>query len=222
MPERRSTAEDAKFFAARGFGRRIGFGDRAALVVVDYMKAFTDPSMALGSDLGAEIEQTNRLIDVAHEHGIAVIYSVAWYDEDGFKDAGLWALKQGGIATLKAGTPGVELDPRLHRRPSDIVLLKKYASCFYGTDIVARLNARRVDTLIVTGCTTSGCVRAAVVDGFSYGYPTFVVEEACFDRARLSHGVSLFEMNAKYADVVSVDDVIGWLEQAVAREMTAR
>ena len=213
MPERRTAEEDAKFFAARGFGRRIGFGDRAALVVVDYMKAFTDPSMALGSDLGAEIEQTNRLLDAAHEHAIAVIYSVAWYDEDGFKDAGIWALKQGGVSTLKAGTPGVELDPRLHRKPSDIVLLKKYASCFYGTDIVARLNARRVDTLVVAGCTTSGCVRATAVDALQYGFRPIIAREAVGDRSAAAHEQSLFDLDQKYADVMGVDEIIGEIRQ---------
>ena len=217
MSERRTLEEDRKFFASRGFGGRIGFGDRAALLVIDYMKAFTDPSMPFGSNLDKEIADTNRLIDEAHEHSIPVIFSVVWYDEDGFKDAGFWALKQGGVSTLKAGTPGVELDARLHRKPTDIVLLKKYASCFYGTDIVARLNSRQVNTLIVTGCTTSGCVRATAVDALQNGYRPIIAKEAVGDRSVAAHEQSLFDLDQKYGDVMSVDEIIGEIRKRYAK-----
>lgn len=216
MPERKTAAEESTFFAERGFGRRIGFGERAALLAVDYMKAFTDPSMPLGAKLDDEIAATNRLIDAAHEHTIPVLYSVAWYDEDGFKDAGLWAMKQGGIATLKAGSSAVELDPRLHRVPADIVLLKKYASCFYGTDIVARLNSRRVDTLIIAGCTTSGCVRATAVDALQNGFRPIIAREAVGDRSRAAHEQSLFDLDQKYGDVMAVDEILGEIRRRYA------
>ena len=217
MTERRTVEEDTKFFAARGFGQKIGFGDRAALIVIDYMNAFTDPSMPLGANADKEIEQTNRLIDEAHAHNIPVIFSVVWYDEDGFKDAGIWALKQKGVSTLKVGTPGVELDKRLHRQPQDIVLLKKYASCFYGTDIVARLNSRHVDTLIVTGCTTSGCVRATTVDALQNGFRPIVAKEAVGDRSVAAHEQSLFDLEQKYADVLPVDEIITEIRKRYAK-----
>jgi nicotinamidase-related amidase len=217
MTERRTVEEDTKFFAARGFGQKIGFGDRAALIVIDYMNAFTDPSMPLGANADKEIEQTNRLIDEAHAHNIPVIFSVVWYDEDGFKDAGIWALKQKGVSTLKVGTPGVELDKRLHRQPQDIVLLKKYASCFYGTDIVARLNSRHVDTLIVTGCTTSGCVRATTVDALQNGFRPIVAREAVGDRSVAAHEQSLFDLEQKYADVLPVDEIITEIRKRYAK-----
>ena len=217
MTERRTAEEDTKFFAARGFGQKIGFGDRAALIVIDYMNAFTDPSMPLGANADKEIEQTNRLIDEAHAHNIPVIFSVVWYDEDGFKDAGIWALKQKGVSTLKVGTPGVELDKRLHREPQDIILLKKYASCFYGTDIIARLNSRHVDTLIVTGCTTSGCVRATTVDALQNGFRPIVAKEAVGDRSVAAHEQSLFDLEQKYADVLPVDEIITEIRKRYAK-----
>ena len=217
MTERRTVEEDTKFFAARGFGQKIGFGDRAALIVIDYMNAFTDPSMPLGANADKEIEQTNRLIDEAHAHNIPVIFSVVWYDEDGFKDAGIWALKQKGVSTLKVGTPGVELDKRLHREPQDIILLKKYASCFYGTDIIARLNSRHVDTLIVTGCTTSGCVRATTVDALQNGFRPIVAKEAVGDRSVAAHEQSLFDLEQKYADVLPVDEIITEIRKRYAK-----
>jgi nicotinamidase-related amidase len=205
--------EDAKFFAARGFGKRVGFGNRAALIVIDIVNAFTDASMPLGANLDKEIEQTNRLIDEAHAQNLPVIYSTVAYDEDGFKDAGIWALKQGGLSTLKAGTPAVELDSRLHRQPSDALITKKYASCFYGTDLVARLNARHVDTVILTGCTTSGCVRSTAVDALQNGYRPIIARDAVGDRSAAAHQQSLFDLDQKYGDVMNVEEILAELKK---------
>ncbi|MDB5794533.1 MAG: N-carbamoylsarcosine amidase [Noviherbaspirillum sp.] len=213
MSQTRTPEEDAKFFAARGFGKRIGFGNRAALVVIDYINAFTDASMPLGSDLDAELAQTNLLIDEAHAQRLTVIYSTVAYDEDGYKDAGIWALKQSGLSTLKAGTPAVELDRRLHREPADILIAKKYASCFYGTDLVARLNARQIDTLILTGCTTSGCVRSTAVDALQNGFRPIIARDAVGDRSLAAHNQSLFDLDQKYGDVMNVEEILAELRK---------
>src|SRR5215211_1140338 len=149
--------QDQEFFRQRGFGLRIGFGQRPALLVIDMVKAFTNPAMMLGAGLDAQIEAISPLLGVAHERGIPVIFSTVMYHESDFKDAGIWALKQKGVVTLQAGTDGVEVDPRLDFRSTDSLLVKKYASCFFGTDLVSRLMSRQVDTLVITGCTTSGC-----------------------------------------------------------------
>lgn len=208
MSETGNAKKEKAFFDERGFGLRMGYGKVPAILVVDYMRAFTDASMPLGSNLDKEIDQTNRLVDAAHEHDIPVIFSVVYYEEEHCRDAGTWALKQKGVFTLKAGTPQVELDPRLHRRRDDIVILKKFASCFFGSDLISRLIARQVDTLIITGCTTSGCVRATTVDACQYGLRPIVVREAVGDRSAAAHEQSLFDLNAKYADVVSVEEVL--------------
>jgi maleamate amidohydrolase len=213
MSDPRTPEEDARFFAARGFGKRSGFGNRAALVVIDYINAFTDAAMPLGSNLDAELAQTNLLIDEAHAQGLTVIYSTVAYDEDGYKDAGIWALKQSGLSTLKAGTPAVELDSRLHRQPADIVITKKYASCFYGTDMVARLNARQIDTLILTGCTTSGCVRSTAVDALQNGFRPIIARDAVGDRSAAAHTQSLFDLDQKYGDVMSVEEILAELRK---------
>ena len=175
--------QDREFFRQRGFGLRIGFGARPALLVIDMLKAFTDPAMMLGADLDAQVAAISPLLGVAHERAIPVIFSTVMYNDADFRDAGIWALKQKGVATLKAGTPGVEVDPRLDRRPGDSLLVKKYASCFFGTDLVSRLTSRQVDTLIITGCTTSGCVRATAVDAVQTGFRPMVVREAVGDRS---------------------------------------
>ncbi|MET0633378.1 MAG: isochorismatase family protein [Xanthobacteraceae bacterium] len=206
-----SAHQDEAFFRQRGFGLKIGFGERPALIVIDMIKAFTNPDMMLGANLDREIAAINPLLALAHAREIPVIFSTVIYHDADFKDAGIWALKQKGVVTLKAGTEAVEVDPRLDFRPTDSLLVKKYASCFFGTDLIARLMSRQVDTLIITGCTTSGCVRATAVDAVQTGLRPMVVREAVGDRAAAAHEQSLFDLNAKYADVVSLDETLQYL-----------
>jgi maleamate amidohydrolase len=207
-----SGSDDEAFFRQRGFGLRIGFGERPALIVIDMVKAFTNPAMMLGANLDAELAAINPLLGVAHERGIPVIFSTVIYHDEDFRDAGIWALKQKGVATLKAGTDGVEVDPRLDFRAGDSLLVKKYASCFFGTDLTPRLLSRQVDTLILTGCTTSGCVRATAVDALQTGFRPMVVREAVGDRSAAAHAQSLFDLDAKYADVVSAEETLQYLQ----------
>jgi nicotinamidase-related amidase len=206
-----SAPQDEEFFRQRGFGLRIGFGERPALMVIDMVKAFTNPDMMLGANLDAQIVAIRPLLDVAHERDIPVIFSTVMYSDADFRDAGIWALKQKGVVTLKAGTAGVEVDERLDMRPTDSLLVKKYASCFFGTDLVPRLMSRQVDTLIITGCTTSGCVRATAVDAVQTGLRPMVVREAVGDRSAAAHAQSLFDLDAKYADVVSLEETLQYL-----------
>lgn len=206
-----SGAADEEFFRQRGFGLKIGFGARPALIVIDMINAFTDADMPLGANLDRQIEAIKPLIEVAHARNVPVIFSTVMYEDAEFRDAGIWALKQKGTRSLKAGTPAVEVDKRLDCRDSDTVLVKKYASCFFGTDLVPRLLTRGVDTLIVTGCTTSGCVRATAVDAVQTGLRPMVVREAVGDRSQAAHDQSLFDLNAKYADVVSLDETLQYL-----------
>ena len=213
MERKRKTmsADDAAFFRERGFGLRIGFGERPALMVIDMVKAFTNPAMMLGANLDSQIAAIQPLLALAHERSIPVLFSTVIYQDSGLRDAGIWLLKQKGVVTLKAGTDGVEVDPRLDVRPDDSLLVKKYASCFFGTDLVPRLMSHRVDTLIITGCTTSGCVRATAVDAVQNGFRPMVVREAVGDRSEAAHDQSLFDLDAKYADVVSLDETLTYL-----------
>ncbi len=139
-----------------------------------------------------------------------MIFSTVAYDPE-LQEAGIWIRKIPSNSWLVEGSEWVEIDERLEQRPHETTLVKKYASCFFGTDLAARLVSRRIDTLIVTGCTTSGCVRATVVDACSFGFHTIVVEEAVGDRAALPHAASLFDIEAKYGDVVSLADTLTYL-----------
>ena len=205
------TSSEEEFFRQRGFGQKIGFGERPALIIIDMVKAFTDASRMLGANLDTQIEATRPLLEVAHQRGFPVLFSTVRYEDQNLRDAGLWGLKMKGSATLTADSDGWEIDPRLEVRPADSLLFKKYASCFFGTDLVPRLNARRIDTLIITGCTTSGCVRATAVDAVQNGFRPMVVREAVGDRSVAAHDQSLFDLNAKYADVVSLDETLQYL-----------
>jgi maleamate amidohydrolase len=203
----------AAFFAERGFGLRMGFGERPAVVVVDFVNAFTDPAMPLGAEVGPQIAATQRLLAAARDAGVPIFYTTIHYEPD-MADAGVWRLKQAGLVSLQAGTPAVELDPRLERRDGEQVIVKKYASAFFGTDFLSRLNAFRVDTLLIAGCTTSGCVRATAVDAVQLGIRPIVIAEAVGDRAEAAHRQSLFDLDQKYADVVSLAEVLAYVAKS--------
>jgi maleamate amidohydrolase len=208
---REHLAELHETLSARGFAGRMGYGSRPAVLVVDLIRGFTDERCPLASDLDTQVANTRRILEVAREAGAVVVMSTVHYDE-ALDEAGLWSLKVPSNEWLIEGTEWVQIDERLERRPGDMLLVKKYASCFFGTDLVSRLVSRGIDTLIITGCTTSGCVRASAVDSCSYGFHTIVVEDAVGDRAPLSHLTCLFDIDAKYGDVTTTDAVVGYLQ----------
>jgi maleamate amidohydrolase len=199
-----------KEFQDKGFGRRVGFGQRPAVLAVDFITGFTDLRSPLAGDLDSQLAATNALLEPARAAGIPVIFSTVAYDAE-LQEAGIWVRKIPANSWLVEGSEWVEVDARLNQRPNETTLVKKYASCFFGTDLAARLVSRRVDTLIITGCTTSGCVRATAVDACSYGFHTIVVEEAVGDRAALPHAASLFDIDAKYGDVVGLEETLSYL-----------
>lgn len=206
-----SPVSDAEFFRERGFGFPIGFGARPVLLVVDLTRGFTDAKRPLGADLTGQIRATNALLDIAHQKDIPVIFTSVRYDDAQLRDAGVWALKQKGTASLAAAGDGHEVDPRLDKGPEDTLIYKKYASCFFGTDLISRLVTARADTLIIVGTSTSGCVRASAVDACQNGFRPMVVKEAVGDRSVAAHEQSLFDLQAKYADVVSLEDTLAYL-----------
>ncbi|MCL6445302.1 MAG: isochorismatase family protein [Alicyclobacillus sp.] len=206
-----NTNDVERFFADRGFGRTIALGEKPALIVVDMIVGFTDPALPMGADLTLQIEKINRLLDCAHANNIPVYFTAIVYDDESLADSGMWGQKMQGLETLVKGTRAVELDPRLHVCNGDAVLFKKYASAFFGTDLISRLVRQRVDTLLVTGCTTSGCVRATVVDAVQFGFRPIVVEDAVGDRWEESHAMSIFDMRQKYADIMDCESLLSEL-----------
>jgi nicotinamidase-related amidase len=197
-------------------GGSVTLGTRPAVLVVDFSCGFTDPACALGSDLTAEVEATKRLLDLARAKGLPVIYTTIGF-QPSLEDGGLWPQKAPGLADLQIGSRWVEIDPRLEPRDDETVVLKKGASAFFGTNLASILVALQVDSVVLCGATTSGCVRATAVDLLQYGWPTLVPRECVGDRARAPHDANLFDIQAKYADVVSLEEALAYVERVPDR-----
>lgn len=194
-------------------GRPLRRGFRPAVLVVDFTVGFTDPERLIGADLTAEVEATANLLDVARSCAIPIIFTSVAFEADG-SDAGIWPEKFPAVLELRVGDPSEEIDPRLGRRQGEPVVRKKGASAFFGTNLSALLVARAVDTVVLCGATTSGCVRATAVDLMQHGFPTIVPRQCVGDRARAPHEANLFDIQAKYADVVDLDDALAYLRSA--------
>ncbi|MGQ4556313.1 isochorismatase family protein [Halobellus sp. GM3] len=186
---------------------QIGFGDTPAIVVIDLQKAFTDPDCPLGSNLDETVANTVELLKTARQLGIPVYFTrVVWRAD--YRDAGIFGIKGAPDGDhLTADSDFSDLDSRLPVDESDHILEKKQPSAFFGTELNTMLTTEGCDTVIVTGATTSGCVRATVVDACSYGYRPIVPRECVGDRAPDPHKSNLFDMNAKYADVLPLNEV---------------
>jgi maleamate amidohydrolase len=207
-----SDDEARRVYEEARIGGAVGLRQRPCVLVVDFSCGFTDPSCALGSELSAPVAATRRLLDAARPKGLPVVYTTIGFEES-MADAGIWPAKMPALAELKIGSRWVEIDPRLAPQPDDPVVLKKGASAFFGTNLPAILTARRIDSVILCGATTSGCVRATAIDLLQYGYPTVVPRECVGDRAQVPHEANLFDIGAKYADVVPLEQVLAELDR---------
>ena len=192
-------------------GQSVTLGSRPAVLVVDFSRGFTDPECTMGSDLTDEVEATTRVLAAAREKGLPIIFTTIGF-ESNLKDGSLWLQKAPGLAELQVGGKWVEIDPRLERQEDEVVILKKGASAFFGTNLPSILVSQNVDTIVLCGATTSGCIRATAVDLLQYGYPTLVPRECVGDRAKGPHEANLVDIQAKYADVVTVEDALSYLE----------
>jgi nicotinamidase-related amidase len=211
-----SDEEARAVYAQAGLGASVTLGSRPAVLVVDFSCGFTDPACALGSDLTAQVEATRRLLDAARDRGLPVVFTTIGFDAS-LKDGGLWLQKVPTLGDLQLGGRWVEIDPRLDPQEGETIVVKKGASAFFGTNLVAILNGSGIDTLILCGATTSGCVRATAVDLLQNGWPAIVPRECVGDRARAPHEANLFDINAKYADVVSLEDALAYVESVPGR-----
>lgn len=199
-------------------GHKLGYGKRPALVVVDFQIGFTAPERSpLAGNLDAEVAATNKLIVAARKKHVPVIFTVVGYDPHRQDDAGLWPEKAPSLRLLKLGSELVDLDPRLNRAPEDLVIVKKYASGFFGTYLASTLTMKAVDTVVITGCTTSGCVRATVMDALAHGFRPIIPVEAVGDRAQEPHEANLFDIGSKYGDVVPAQEVIDYFDRLPAQ-----
>jgi nicotinamidase-related amidase len=198
-----------------GFHGRSGFGRKPALVVIDMSVGFTDPESPLHCDLEDVVEAIERLLEATRAARLPVVYTTVAYDEAAKERAAVFIEKVPALLTLEAGSRWVEIDPRLAPQSGEAVLTKLFASAFYGTPLASLLAAQQVDGVIVTGASTSGCVRATAVDALQHGYRVVVPREAVGDRNADAHEANLYDIDAKYGDVLSVQEVLEHLGQTV-------
>jgi maleamate amidohydrolase len=210
-----------QLYSDRGLGGRQGAGTRPALVIVDLNRGFTDPASPLHCDTDAAVQATARLLEAAREHSCPVAFTTIQYDEAGQRVAKAFIDKVPSLLTLSPDTPWPQIDERIAPLPSEPVLIKLFASAFFGTPLAPMLAAAHCDTIIITGASTSGCVRATAVDGMQHGYRVVVPRDAVADRAAAPHEANLFDIDAKYGDVVSTDEALELLRSATFAEAEA-
>lgn len=192
------------------FDGSLGFGKAPALILVDFVEAYFDEQSPLYANVGIALSSALRIREAARAAGIPVFYTNVVYEEGG-GDGGVFYRKVPALEVFVAGSPLGNWPEGLQPAKDEVVISKQYPSAFFGTSLADELTKRGIDTLIITGLTTSGCIRATCVDTMSHGFIPIVVADACGDRHQAPHDANLFDMNAKYGDVVNEKTVIDYL-----------
>jgi maleamate amidohydrolase len=205
-----------------GFHGRAGFGTRPALVVVDVNRGFTDPASPLVCDLDDCVAEIARLLEAFRGSGLPVVFTTVCFDDAGKEAAAVFIEKVPALLVLEPGSEWVEIDPRIEPVEGETVLSKYFASAFFGTTLAELLSAAGCDTVVVTGASTSGCVRATALDALQHGFRVVVPREAVGDRNPAAHEANLYDIDTKYGDVVSVDEVVDRLEELAGTKEGAR
>jgi maleamate amidohydrolase len=193
------------------FDGGLGFGRAPALILVDFVEAYFDKDSPLYAGVDDALSSALRIREAGRAAGIPVMYTNVVYQEGG-ADGGVFYRKVPALEVFVAGNPLGAWPKGLEPAADEFIFTKQYPSAFFGTSLAEKLTELRVDTLIITGLTTSGCVRATCVDAMSHGFAPIVVADACGDRHEAPHEANLFDMNAKYADVVNEALVIKYLQ----------
>lgn len=197
-------------YDAAGFGRAVPRGRRPGIVVVDFSYGFTDLQYPTASDAAAQMARGKAICDLARARGFPVIFTTIAF-HPGEVDKLPWLKKASGMAALLEGSRLVQIDAATGIQPEDAIVTKKGASSFFGSTLAALLTGAGVDTLVVMGATTSGCVRATVVDAVQSGFNVLVPADCCADRAAAPHAANLYDIAQKYGDVTDSADILAWL-----------
>ena len=199
-------------YQKQGFGNRSGMGQRPALLIVDFVNGFADPDQFGGGNIGEAIENTRELLAEARALGLPVAFTRVVYAEDG-SDAGVFTLKAPTSKNLTEESFSSQIVEQLKPWNGEYIVRKTQPSAFFGTNLTAWFVSKSVDTVIVTGCTTSGCVRASVIDSMSYNFKTVVATDCVGDRALGPHEANLFDMKQKYADLMTSSEIVAVLHE---------
>lgn len=194
----------------RAYGNKLGYGKRPALILVDFVEAYFDESCELYADVDQSLASALRVREAASAQNIPIVFTNLVYQKGG-ADGGVFYQKVKPLRHFQKGEPMGAWPKSLKPADNELVISKQYPSAFFGTSLAATLTELNIDSLIITGLTTSGCVRATCIDSVSHGFITIVVADACGDRHEDPHQANLFDMDAKYADVVNEASVIAYL-----------
>ncbi len=198
---------EADVYSRQDFGKRMGAGKSPALLLIDFTVGFVDPAIFGGGNIEPAAQRTRPVLEAARRAGIPVAFTKIVYAEDG-SDAGVHALKVPRLLTLTDSNPASDFVDYLMPQKGEIVIRKRLPSAFFATELAPLLCSRGVDTIYVAGCTTSGCVRASVLDGMSHGFRMLVMGDCVGDRAEGPHASNLFDMRQKYADIITADEFL--------------
>jgi maleamate amidohydrolase len=193
-------------YRRQNIGHRSGLGSTPALVVVDFVNGFNDPALFGGGNIASAIDHTAAFLNTIRSARIPVAFTRIVYADDG-SDASVFSLKLPGLLALTESAKASQIVPQLTPQPGEYIVRKTQPSAFFGTGLVGWLARQRVDTVIVAGCTTSGCVRATAVDSMSFNFRTIVLSDCVGDRAIAPHDANLFDIDRKYADVMTAAEV---------------
>jgi maleamate amidohydrolase len=197
---------ELEVYRQQGFGHEVGFGARPALLIVDFVVGFTDPAQYGGGNIAEAIVHTQGLLAAARDCGLPVAFTRIVYADDR-ADSGVFCRKARGLDRLTEAAPASQIVSALAPRTGELIVRKTQPSAFFGTMLAPWLAGRGIDTVIVTGCTTSGCVRASVVDSMSHNFRTIVARDGVGDRALGPHAANLFDMEQKYADLMTCSEI---------------
>lgn len=205
-------SDDLQANYSKAYSNKSGYGKRPALVLIDFAQAYFDPDNVLYAGVDDALASALRVREAAHAAGVPVILTEVSYQKGlGGKDGGRFFEKALPLEAFMEGERSGGFVEGLVPREDELIVTKQYPSAFFGTSLASTLTAAGHDSVILTGLTTSGCVRASCVDSMSHGFKTIVVAEACGDRHAGPHEANLFDMNAKYADVVSEAEILAYL-----------
>ncbi len=203
--------EIMEYYRSQAMAGELGFGRSPAVLVIDFQKGLTDAKRPAGCDLESEIGHTLQLLDRVRQKELPVFFFVLGYRNPAL-EGGLLVKKLPVLNGFSLGSDNVELDPRFEPLSREQLLVKRYPSCFYGTPLAATLTVLRVDTVILTGCMTSSCIRATANDALQHGFRPVIPRECVGDRSRLPHEVNLMDIHARCGDVVSLERVLDYVD----------
>jgi maleamate amidohydrolase len=198
-------------YVQQQFGQKTGFGQRPALLVIDFVNGFTDPAILGGGNIRDAVETTLPLLEFFRARKLSVVFTRIVYADDG-SDAGVWCEKAPRLRELTESAHHSQIVSELAPRRGELIIRKTQASAFFGTDLCGALISKGVDTVVVAGCTTSGCVRASVIDAMSWNFRPVVAADCVGDRALGPHEANLFDMGQKYADILTAREIMATLD----------